>query len=163
MAQQVWKAESEVVDLAMELIGQHHPDLALVSDEIAIIFREKAGKAGGEVVLGKSRKASPLFGVLGETDYKFIIELAMDEWLGLTSKQKRALIDHHLCACRTEEDPKSGNLRCFIAPPEVSMFFDEMDRYGDWRPRPDDEDAPPISPVEELFGKTGDADEDDEA
>ena len=48
MAQQVWKAESDVVDLAMELIGQHHPDLALVSDEIAIIFREKAGKDSGQ-------------------------------------------------------------------------------------------------------------------
>ncbi|MDB4278181.1 putative metallopeptidase [Deltaproteobacteria bacterium] len=159
MAQQVWKAESSIVDMAMNLIGQYHPDLALVSDEIAIIFREKAGKAGGEVVLGKSRKASPLFGVLGETDYKFIIELAGDEWEGLTSKQKLALLDHHLCACRTEEDPKTGDLKCFIAPPDVAMYFDEMDRYGDWRPRPDDDETGPVSPVEEMFGKKDDEDD----
>ena len=158
---QVWKAEQKVVDMALDLIGQHHPDLALVSDEIAIIFREKAGKAGGEVVLGKSKKASPLFGVLGDTDYKFIIELASDEWMDLTSRQQMALLDHHLCACRTEEDPKSGNLRCFIAPPDVAMYFDEYDRWGDWRPRPEDDDTPPISPVEEMFGKKDDDGADD--
>lgn len=159
MAVQIWKAEKDIVATMNDLIKQHHPDLVMVMDEIALIFREKAGKAGGQVVLGKSKKASPLFGVLGDTDYKFIIELAADEWDGLTSKQKQALIDHHLCACRTEEDPKSGDLKCFIAPADVSMYFDELDRWGDWRPRPDDEERGP-SVVEEMFGKDKDADTD---
>jgi len=163
MAVQIWKAEKEIVESMRALIKEYHPDLFLIQDEIALVFREKAGRLGGEVVLGKSKKASPMFGVLGDTDWKFIIELAADEWADLTARQRTALLDHHLCACRCEEDGDSGEVKCFIAPPDVSMFFDELDRYGDWRPRPDDSERGP-SVVEELFGKSnkGTDDGDDE-
>jgi hypothetical protein len=161
MATQIWKAEESVRDIMVELIKAHHPDLFLVQDEIALLFRESATKSGGEIILGKSKKASPLFGVLGDTDYKFIIELAADEWQNLTAKQRKALIDHHLCACRCDEDPKSGETKCYLAPADVEMYFDEYDRWGDWRPRPEDEERP-ISPVEEMFSTANkDADADD--
>jgi len=150
MATQIWKAEESIVDTMKELIKAHHPDLFLLQDEIALVFREKAGKSGGEIVLGKSRRASPMFGVLGDVNYKFIIELAADEWENLTSKQQKALLDHHLCACRCDEDPSSGELKCYLAPADVEMYFDEFDRWGDWRPRPSEDDRP-ISPVEEMF------------
>jgi hypothetical protein len=153
----IYKAESDVVDMVKELVGQHHPDLALVVDEIAVVFREKAASRGGRAVLGKSAKASPLIGVLGNTDYKFIIELGGDTWLELTNRQRKALLDHLLCACRAEED--DGDVKYSIAPPDVSFFWDELDRWGDWRPRPDGEGPDGPSPVVQVFGKKADEDE----
>jgi hypothetical protein len=63
-----------------QLIANYHPDIVLIADEIAVVFKEKAGKSGDAVISGKVAKASPLFGVLGEVDYKFVIQLAADVW-----------------------------------------------------------------------------------
>lgn len=145
-----YKAEQEVYDLMKEVVANYHPDLALVVDEIAIVFREKASKSGGKIVLGKPAKASPLFGVLGDTDYKFILTIAADEWANLSNRQRQALMDSMLCACRVEEDD-NGTPVCGIALPDVSYFYDELDRWGDWRPRPPEDG--PESPLERIFGK----------
>lgn len=145
-----YKAESEVYDLMKAVIANYHPDLALAADEIAIVFREKASKAGGKVVLGKPSKASPLFGVLGDTDYKFILTIAADEWVNLSGRQRQALMDSMLCACRVDQDDK-GNSTYSLALPDVSYFYDELDRWGDWRPRPPEDG--PESPLERIFGK----------
>lgn len=157
----IYKADSDIVDMVKDLVGKHHPDLALVVDEIAVVMREKAGQRGGKAILGKSSKASPLFGVLGDTDYKFILEIGGDAWLELTTRQQNALLDHLLCSCRAEEDDK-GNLKYSIAPPDVNFYWDELDRWGDWRPRPDGEGPDGPSPVEEIFGKKKDEDEDED-
>ena len=140
---EIWKADQEVVDMAEELIKNHHPDLVIVMDEIAFVFREKASKRGEHVVLGTSKKAAPVIKALSGIDYKFIIELAADEWQSLSSRQKQALLDHHLCACRVEEDAEDGSVKCTIAPPDVSFYWDELDRWGDWRPHPDRGNGPP--------------------
>ncbi len=157
----IYKADSDIVDMVKDLVGKHHPDLALVVDEIAVVMREKAGQRGGKAILGKSSKASPLFGVLGDTDYKFILEIGGDAWLELTTRQQNALLDHLLCSCRAEEDDK-GTLKYSIAPPDVSFYWDELDRWGDWRPRPEGEGPDGPSPVEEIFGKKKDEDEDED-
>lgn len=153
----IYKADPDVVDMMKELVGKYHPDLAIVIDEIAVVFREKAAQRGGRAVLGKSAKASPLIGVLGDTDYKFILELGGDAWLELTSRQRNALLDHLLCACRAEEE--DGKVKFSIAPPDVSFFWDELDRWGDWRPRPEGEGPDGPSPVVEVFGKKDDEDD----
>ena len=156
----LYRADNAVVDIMKELIGQYHPDLAPITQEIAVIFREKAAKRGGQVVLGKSQKAPPLIGVLGDTEYKFILELAADEWMELSKTQRQALLDHLLCSCRAVlEDEEKGDVKYFIAPPDVSFFYDELDRWGAWRPRPaDDEDSDEEkrTPIEEIFGGKGD-------
>lgn len=151
----LYRADNAVVDIMKELIGQYHPDLAPINQEIAVIFREKAAKRGGQVILGKSQKAPPLIGVLGDTEYKFILEIAADEWQGLSKSQRVALLDHLLCSCRALEDEEKGDIKYFIAPPDVSFFYDELDRNGDWRPRPTEEDgdAEKRTPIEEIFGK----------
>ena len=146
MATDFWKAGKDVMDQMETLLG-HHPDLALVEDEIAIIFREKAAKKGGKVVLGSSKKAPSLLGVLGDTEYKFILELAADEWQGLTNKQQLALLDHLLCGCGVEENPTTGTMKCFIRTPDVAFFWDELDHHGDWRPRPENEERGDAGPV----------------
>lgn len=159
MSNSLYKAEPDIVDMMKDLVGKHHPDLALVVDEIALVFKEKGGETGGRPNLGKAAKASPLFGVLGDTDYKFVITLAADHWLELTTRQKNALLDHLLCACRADDE--DGEIKCYVAPPDVSFYWDELDRWGDWRPRPEGDGPEGPSPVEEVFGKKADEDDDD--
>jgi len=151
MAVEYFMASKEITQQVLDLVGKHHPDLALVSSEIAVVFREKASKAGGQVVLGSSKKVQPLMNALAGADYKFILEVAQDEWLDLTSKQQEALLDHLLCACVVEEDPKSGNVKYMVRKPDVMAFRDNIERYGMWFPREDEDDEPDA--VGEMFGE----------
>jgi len=140
-----WLADDAVMNTVKELIANHHPDLVQVEEQIAVIFKAKATKSGDAVVLGKSKKAPTVMSLLGTQDWKFIIEIADDEWGSLNNKQKVALIDHHLCACRVELDEQNGGVKkCFIQPADVSFYEDEVRRHGFWRsgrtnkpPRPD--------------------------
>lgn len=131
-----WEAGADVWAIVQDHISKNHPNLALVDKEIAVLFRGKASKSGGQVLLGKSSKASELFKVLGKNDYKFILEIAGDEWQTLSNDQRSALIDHLLCACKVEEDEKTQEIKYSIITPDVSFFWDELKRHGDWRPRP---------------------------
>lgn len=147
-----WKASKEIQQQALDLIGHNHPDLALIAEEIVIIFREKAGKAGGQVILGNPKRVSDLVNALGGTDYKFILEIAADQWENeLTSKQREALLDHLLTSCRCEEDPRSGELKLSVARPDIMAFRENVERYGMWFPVSDDESGP--SPVEDMFAE----------
>lgn len=146
-----YKAEQDVYDLMKDAVANYHPDLALVVDEIAIVFKEKASKLGGKPVYGKASKANELFGVLTDNPIKFILEIAQDTWLDLSVRNRKALMDRLLSACRVEEDAETGAIKCSIAPYDVSYFFDELDRWGDWIPRPEDDG--PQSPLERIFGK----------
>jgi len=130
------EASDHTYEIMRDLIKQYHPDLASVDKEIAIVMREKAGKSGGQVVLGKTKKAPGLLGVLGPVDYKFIIELAGDEWNNLTDKQRVALMDHHLCACSVDIDEVSGEIKCSLRAPDFVGFRDELERHGIWRSPP---------------------------
>jgi hypothetical protein len=142
MAVEFWKANDEIHTKMKELVANHHPDLALVVDEIVVVFREKAGKAGGQVVLGNSKKVAPIANAIGNTDYKFVLELASDQWENeLTSKQREALLDHLLTACRCEEDPKSGDVKCTVARPDIMAFRENIERYGMWFPKEESEDG----------------------
>lgn len=151
MAVDIWKANDEVHTKIKDLIGQNHPDLALIVDEIVVVFREKAGKSGGQVILGNSKKVAALANAIGNTDFKFVVEVAADLWENeLSSKQQEALLDHLLTACRCEEDPKSGEFKCSVAKPDIMAFRENVERYGMWFPVEDKEEGP--SPVEEMFG-----------
>jgi hypothetical protein len=154
MATDFWLAQDDVYDTVRMLIAQHHPDLVLCEGEIAIVFREKAGKSGGQAVLGTSRKVAPLVNALSDKTYRFVLELAADVWQNeLTAKQREALLDHLLCMCRCEEDPKSGEAKYSVAKPDFSAFRENLERYGMWFPK---EEAETPSPVDEMFA----ADED---
>ena len=152
MAVDIWKANDEIHAKVKELIGQNHPDLALISDEIIIVFRTKAGKSGGQVVLGTSKKVAALANAIGNTDFKFVIEIAADLWENeLGERQREALLDHLLTACRCDEDPKSGDFKCSVAKPDIMAFRENVERYGMWFPVETKEDEGP-SPVEKMFG-----------
>lgn len=137
------------MQIMQDLIGDHHPDLALIDDKIVILFREKAVKKGGQVILGNTKKGPPLLPILSEKKYSyyFIIELAADEWQTLDNTQKQALVDHHLYSMKVEEDEKSGGVKCSIKPYDFAGYREEFERWGMWRPMPDET----VSAVEKMF------------
>lgn len=144
----IWKAEESIVQSMKDLIAQYHPHLALLSEEIAVVFKEKSSKVGDADVIGKTSKATPLLGVLGDTSWKFIITLAADAWSNMTDKERLALLDHHLCYCGVKED-KDGNLKCYIKVPDVSFFEGEVERHGFWRTSGD---VPDPDDIQKMFG-----------
>lgn len=160
MSNDVWVAGKDIYELMYHYVATHHPNLASVDKDIAILMKGKAGSRGGQKVLGTAKKAPPILDVLGKDTYKFILEIAADQWQVLTNTQQGALMDHLLCACRVEEDEKTGDLKCTIASPEVSFFWDELKRNGDWRPRPQQEDGSSMDVEELLGGLSGDGDSD---
>jgi len=146
-----WKANKDIHDQVLKIVGRNHPDLALVSSEIAVVFREKAGKSGGQAILGSARKAPALINALSNSNYAFILELGADVWENeLTSMQREALLDHLLTACRAEDDPKSGDVKYSVAKPDIMAFRENIERYGMWFPK--DEKKEEESPIEDMFG-----------
>lgn len=135
-------ASAEVNELITYHITNNHPKLALIDKEIIAIFRDKAGKAGGQPVLGKTKKAHPYLSVIGNGDYKYVLEVAADTWTTLTPSQRSALIDHLLCACKVEEDENTGDIKYSIVSPDVFFFYEELKRHGDWRTREQEESGP---------------------
>lgn len=148
---QVWEADKGVYKLMHKLLRKDHPHLLSVIEEIAIVFREKASKQGGCVILGKSKRAPPILAVLSDRKCQFIIELAADEWKDLTPDQKEALVFHHLCSLHIEEDEKTGDIKYSLLPPDFIGYAAEIKKYGVWRSISGGLTAP--SQVEEIFGK----------
>lgn len=146
-------ADDDIMNTVKELIANHHPDLVMVEDEIAVLMREKGTKTGdGQVILGKSKKAPAIMSVLGTKDWKFIIEIAEDEWQSLNNTQRVALLDHHLCACRVDlDDASQGVKRCYIQPPDVAFYKDEVERHGFWRSGKT-ATPPDVDLIADLFG-----------
>lgn len=129
-----WKAGDAVQENIKTLIGQAHPHLADICDDIIVIFKEKASRKGGQPVLGKTSKAPALISLLGEREYQFVIELAADTWNRLDDTQKMALLDHQLCFIGGEEDEKTCEMKYYLTAPDISYFSSEIERNGHWRP-----------------------------
>jgi hypothetical protein len=145
----MWLAEQGVQDTMRDLIRKYHPDLALIEEEIAVIFKEKASVSGTVKIMSKTSKASPLINLLANgKKWTFVITLASDAWLELNPKQQVALLDHNLCSLRVEEGD-DGKQKFSIAVPDVAFFKDEIERHGMWRTSGV---APTKTLVEEIFG-----------
>jgi hypothetical protein len=145
----LWVAGDDVYNTMRDIIAHHHPDLAMHDDEILIVFKEKASEVDGTKILGKTAKAAPLLALVADKKYKFVITLAADEWSSLTQAQQKALMDHHLCACRAQENDQTGNTKTWVQPPDVTFYEDEIRRHGFWRTS----GAPASDGVmQELFG-----------
>ncbi len=141
MANSIWKAAEEIKEMVDKLIANRHPDLALVSDHILVVFREKAGKSGGQVVYGKAFKCSDYMNVVGGTNYSFIIELGADTWSQeLNEQQREALLDSILCSMVVEEDERSGDIRLGTIKPDIQAFRKNVEEYGMWFPKDEEEE-----------------------
>lgn len=124
--------------IGFRLITQHHSHL--VDVRVEYVFRSTAAKDKGKVVLGKARKMGGLNAWLAtdaderavEPEEFFVIELAEDEWAGLSDKARVALVDHELSHCvvsfNDDGDPKLG-----IAPHDLEEFVEVVRRHGLWR------------------------------
>lgn len=119
----IWtKAKDEVLELAQELIEEHHPDLSDAA--IGIVFRDTAPVSNGKVTLGQASKVPPK--MLPYLDLDFLIWLAADFWEDATSVQRRALLDHELCHCSSFEGENT------IRPHDIEEFAEIVERYGYW-------------------------------
>ena len=149
---EIWKAGDEVYKTMEQLIANKSAlsHLALVDDEILLVFREKAATNGDMVIAGATAKAGPLLTVVSEgKKWQFVITLAADTWATMGSKEQEALLFHHLCACAVDENPTTGDTKCSKRLPDVSFYREEVEEYGFWRttgtvPEPD--------LIDELFG-----------
>jgi len=148
-----WKAGEEVYKTMQALIASkpNLSALALVDEEIFIVFKEKASKNGEMTIAGKTSKANDLLSVVdAETDWKFVITLAGDEWQAMGDAEREALLFHHLCACGVEENPDTGDTKCFVKLPDVSFYREEVENYGFWRTSGT---TPEPNLIDELFGE----------
>lgn len=162
MPAEYFVASKEIQDLAWELIGKNHPDLAgsLNTGELVVVFREKAAKSGGRAVLGNAKKATPLTNALAGENYHFIIELPQDEWGKMDAKQREACLDHWLCACRATTNQKTNDVKFSVVKADYSVFRENVERYGMWFPKGEDE-SDDSNPVADMFGGDN-GDNDDE-
>ena len=119
------EVSEEVIEMAQEIIEQYHPHLE--NAKVGFIFKDKAGKSGGRVVLGQASKVSEKQQAAG-LDLDFLIWLAKDYWDTMTSHKRMALIDHELCHCEYDEIDGAS-----IRGHDVEEFGDIIDRYGLWR------------------------------
>ena len=129
-----WKASAETHDKLKDLIASHHTHLVDVLDDIVIIFKEKASKKGDLIVYGKTSKAPAILSLLGEREWKFLIEIGYDAWQKLNDTQQTALLDHQLCFITGKEDEQTAAMKYSLTEPDVSYFTEEIARNGHWRP-----------------------------
>jgi len=160
-----WKAGEDIQESIRTLVGEAHPHLADIVDDIIVIFREKASKKGGIPVLGKTGKAPALLSLLGERQYKFIVELGADTWTDLDEAQRLALLDHQLCYIGGEEDEKTCEMKYHLNEPDISYFSGEVERRGHWRPdltppKEESEDTPEMTQSEQLDLLLGEEEQD---
>lgn len=123
----------EVRDIASELIDKYHSHLASV--RMCYIFRPKAWKSKGEMVLGKASKlggkTKALSGYGKDYDgFTFVIEVAKQEFHQMDRDMKEALIDHELIHCILDE-----NDNWKIVGHDFDGFNSVVKRHGFWTER----------------------------
>jgi hypothetical protein len=148
---EIYKADADVMKIVTDLIAEYHPHLVLIEDDIGVVFREKSKEVAGFVIAGSTKKAPALLSVLTDKKftYKFVIEIGADAWQALDDRQRKALLDHHLCAMKVEENADTGEIKCTVRPYDFSGYKEEIERWGMWRPMDDDT----LSIIEKMFGK----------
>lgn len=135
--------------MARDVIRDHHPHLLANAVKVLYLFTDKAEKVKGKVVLGTARKVSGLNAYLarmGENDWDDIPDFFLIcVWSGwwdsrhTTDDQRRALVDHELCHCFSEEEEdKTGNptgkVTLSVLPHDLTEFNAVAARHGEWQP-----------------------------
>lgn len=122
---EIWGADSDVRELANDIIAHHHPHLA--DADIVFLMRSPTAKAKGKITLGTAKKASPEHKALYQGDVDFIVTLAGAEWKDMTNRQRRALLDHELCHCVGDSENGWG-----LRGHDVEEFAEIIRRHGLW-------------------------------
>ena len=126
----------EVAEIAGDLIATVEDHARLIEADIIYVWRDKATKSKGRVSLGKARRLSGLNAFLardqGGMEPLFLIEIAADQWEGMTTAQRYALVDHELSHLRVRTD-EHGELELSIRGHDVEEFKSVVDRHGLWK------------------------------
>lgn len=130
-----WKAEQGIADMAGELIGKFHPEIATA--EIAYIFKDSASASeieSGQVCIAK--KVTGMWKTM-TNDTDFVIILAADLWGELSPMQQTAMLDSALTSCTIKVDEngdqkldKAGNPMWAIRPHDIVAHAIIIQRYG---------------------------------
>ena len=115
------KAEGAEI-ISKGLIEKYHTHLK--SANITYLFRDKATKNAGRVILGKATKCSPMNRLLHKQD--FVIIFAKDVWDVLNERQRESLVDHELCHCG-----KNKFDNWCILQHDCEEFISVIERHGD--------------------------------
>ena len=160
-----YHAAPEVRRVAQPLIAAHHDHLLTNGVYVKFLFCEEPEKVKGKEALGTARKKSGLDAYLilqhdpdaprsgqddiGYADYGgkllvsefFLITIYRDFWRtrSTTDHQRRALVDHELTHCWSEEQvDKDGNptgkILLSLLPHDLEEFHSIAARYGAWEP-----------------------------
>lgn len=122
---------AEIVDELRETIDDHKP---LIDIRIECVWKPKATRSKGHLVLGKARKISGLNAYLANGGEEFfVIEIALDTWDHLTHEQRVALVDHELCHLRVDEDHVTGEPVLGMHHHEIEEFAGVIARHGFWK------------------------------
>ncbi len=136
-----YRPASAAAEIAADLIPRHHDDL--IGVRIEYVFRSKAAKSKGRVVLGRARKVGGLNAFLAaedepdevavDPDAFFVLEFAEDEWASLSHRQRVALVDHELSHCVVEYGD-DGERKLGLVGHDLEEFEAIVYRHGLWKP-----------------------------
>lgn len=150
----------QVAAIADKLIAEHHDHLLTNAVYVKFLVCEQPEKVAGREALGTARKVGGLNAYLALRDDSdvprapafdglgiplvsefFLIIIYRDFWRtrSTTDHQRRALLDHELTHCWSEEQvDKDGNptgkILLSILPHDIQEFHIIAERYGDWQP-----------------------------
>lgn len=131
-----WYAGKEVVDVAKELLGQHHPEVATAN--FAYVFKDKASNAEAEAgIIATAKKVSPLYKMLSRDDLDFIIIISADIWSELSLDEQVAHLDSALCSCSVKLNDEGdfklddqGNSIFCLRPFDLQGHSEIIARHG---------------------------------
>lgn len=107
---------------------------------VEYVFRDKAQKSKGRVVLGTAQKLTGLSAFLADDEQSaeladadpfFVVVIAYDVWERLDEKMRRALVDHELCHCTVEYDDE-GAPKLATKGHDLEEFAQIIERHGLW-------------------------------
>lgn len=119
------EASPEVLHIAEMLIKKYHRYLE--NARILFVFRKEAQPSKGHRTLGQVSKIPAKFQPFLE--YDFMVWLSREDFYGMTSRQREAMIDHELCHIRM-----GGNGLALIGH-DFEEFYEIIERYGFWDQR----------------------------
>lgn len=138
----------EVKRIAEDLIATHHSHLAHI--RIEYVFRSEPQKVNGQYAWATASKvtgrnaffATPAdevpFELVADDEtppsYEFfVLDVHREAWLGLTPRQREALVDHELCHMGielTDDGPK-----LILIGHDIEEFNSIVARHGNWNNR----------------------------
>ena len=129
-----WAAGKEITDLAEELIGKYHTEIATAS--FAFLYKDKAAASEVEAgQVGVAKRVSGMWNTLTEKDY--VIVITYDLWNELSTIEQTAMLDSALESCVVKKDKdgedklkEDGSPEWAIKPHDIVGHSAIIARYG---------------------------------